>query len=131
MNAFSSQEEAVEYVKSIVDPIERVMVEGALSIGMGISKDKRYRGQVQLGHPLDLRTYVQAVHLFFQEHEICNALLSGCYKSFDDVIFGEYPARHADAKPKDFQQLGFPVRCKDPACKHCKAGSTSCTHPVI
>ena len=82
---FLSQQEAADYARSIDDRAERVLVEAALSHVIGfLIRDERYLARCAT-NPIDLLTYVRAVHALAKNRRLLDEALSGKYEHLDDI----------------------------------------------
>ncbi len=83
--AFLRQQEAWDFVHSIHDPTERLLVELSLAHALSfLVSDADYKARF-LSSPLDLRTFASAIDAFLRKTDIVRKVLDGKITHVDDL----------------------------------------------
>jgi hypothetical protein len=81
---FLHQEEARNYVASITDAKERLLVEAALSRAIGFWLADPGRESLHAG-PIDLLAFVRGIGAFLHDRAVLDGILSGRLTSMEDI----------------------------------------------
>jgi hypothetical protein len=85
MDAFLHQSEAWEFVRSISDPTQRLLMELAVTMAYStLVRDPEYC-RTAANHPLDLLMFARAAYAFLAKTNLLRRVLDGTLKSIDEL----------------------------------------------
>jgi hypothetical protein len=85
VDAFPHQSEAWDFVRSISDPTQRLLMELALTMAYSaLARDPGYL-RTAAAHPLDLLMFARGAHAFLAKTNLLRRVLDGAVKSIDEL----------------------------------------------
>lgn len=84
-DVFLRQNDAWDYIRSVADPKDQLLLELALGHALHhLCSDPDYQSRFERS-PMDLLTYARAMHAFLSKHDTIRGVLDGTIQSIEDL----------------------------------------------